>query len=608
MTVALRAAMPEKIEAQNRMQKEWLNTKPGPSKGDKELSDKLDKVRKMISDQSEEDVTDKDQRSLDEKMAEVFQAAGKDWYKIEEVVADKFRELEKEAEALEEAETNTPLAGLVVCIAKKIAQMNKELEGIVEELGGSVADHLDLSVSHFIFQGKAKDLSKEFRAAKEAGKYIVSPDWIYMCRSERRKVDESAFPHTYNTRASQSFSQTGSQRAAGRNKTRVTKDKLPQPVFEEGNEEETMDTEAGDDTAATHIIAEETPVNKKVGSSYKKDIRALESLMENMKNSPSISLTSKHKPMKLDMTEEHTPTATPNNKEEKDKESQVLWVDPEEERKREALALKLSLETQDFGSLGSINFSENMTAAMETDVHRVFMFAGGIEEKEMQEAVAKLGGEVNTKGYFEPSTTHIITAKVNRSEKMLGCIAAGRWVLHPSYLKDSLDAGLWLQEENYEWGNPENKFLDLTGDGLDVRMSVASRRRRLAEMRGEPRIFNGIQAFLGLPSQKQGPFSRLLIAGGGRVLDDLSTDNLEDITHVLTENKYFSLVKGKMSTLGEFCIPVIQPVYLSDYLTSEKHPAVDKYLVDEYRSLWEGRKRTRVTTDTPTNPGKKNRI
>ena len=47
------------------------------------------------------------------------------------------------------------------------------------------------------------------------------------------------------------------------------------------------------------------------------------------------------------------------------------------------MKLYFSLETQDFGSLGSINFSENMTAAMETDVHRVFMFAGGIEEKEV---------------------------------------------------------------------------------------------------------------------------------------------------------------------------------------------------------------------------------
>ena len=28
---------------------------------------------------------------------------------------------------------------------------------------------------------------------------------------------------------------------------------------------------------------------------------------------------------------------------------------------------------------------------------------------------------------------------------MLGCIAAGKWVLHPSYLDDSLAAGIWLQ-------------------------------------------------------------------------------------------------------------------------------------------------------------------
>ena len=42
----------------------------------------------------------------------------------------------------------------------------------------------------------------------------------------------------------------------------------------------------------------------------------------------------------------------------------------------------------------------------------------------MQEAVAKLGGEVNTKGYFEPSTTHIITAKVVVNASMSDSLAA----------------------------------------------------------------------------------------------------------------------------------------------------------------------------------------
>ena len=34
-TAVLRAAMPEKIEAQKRMQKEWSDIKPGPSRADK---------------------------------------------------------------------------------------------------------------------------------------------------------------------------------------------------------------------------------------------------------------------------------------------------------------------------------------------------------------------------------------------------------------------------------------------------------------------------------------------------------------------------------------------------------------------------------------------
>ena len=52
----------------------------------------------------------------------------------------------------------------------------------------------------------------------------------------------------------------------------------------------------------------------------------------------------------------------------------------------------------------------------------------------MQEAVAKLGGEVNTKGYFEPSTTHIITAKVVVNASMSDSLTACLFPVCMSYL------------------------------------------------------------------------------------------------------------------------------------------------------------------------------
>ena len=42
---------------------------------------------------------------------------------------------------------------------------------------------------------------------------------------------------------------------------------------------------------------------------------------------------------------------------------------------------------------------------------------------------------------------------------MLCCIASGRWILHPTYLKDSRAAGIWLQARILDLKNSQFKFV-----------------------------------------------------------------------------------------------------------------------------------------------------
>ena len=50
--------------------------------------------------------------------------------------------------------------------------------------------------------------------------------------------------------------------------------------------------------------------------------------------------------------------------------------------------------------------------------------------------MSKLGGSISEMGaQFDPAATHVIAAKVSRSEKLLCSVASGRWVVHPSYLQ-----------------------------------------------------------------------------------------------------------------------------------------------------------------------------
>ena len=52
---------------------------------------------------------------------------------------------------------------------------------------------------------------------------------------------------------------------------------------------------------------------------------------------------------------------------------------------------------------------------------------------------------------FAAEATHLLTASPKRTEKFLGAIACGMWILKPTYLDAYEKAGKWVSEEAYEW-------------------------------------------------------------------------------------------------------------------------------------------------------------
>ena len=52
-------------------------------------------------------------------------------------------------------------------------------------------------------------------------------------------------------------------------------------------------------------------------------------------------------------------------------------------------------------------------------------------------------------------------------------------------------------------------------------------------------------------------------------------------------------------------VPVLKPVYLSEFLTSVSAPDLEQFMIEEFKTHWEGRKRNRISTDTPTSASKK---
>ncbi|KAG0236365.1 DNA topoisomerase 2-binding protein 1, partial [Actinomortierella wolfii] len=96
-------------------------------------------------------------------------------------------------------QTDTPLAGLVLCVTSKALSEQPDLITIIQDLGGQVVRQYNQSITHVVHKAaKAKDTFRDCRQAKKDNKHVVAPQWVLQCRDERKRVDERLFPETYD--------------------------------------------------------------------------------------------------------------------------------------------------------------------------------------------------------------------------------------------------------------------------------------------------------------------------------------------------------------------------------------------------------------------------
>jgi hypothetical protein len=66
--------------------------------------------------------------------------------------------------------------------------------------------------------------------------------------------------------------------------------------------------------------------------------------------------------------------------------------------------------------------------------------------------IQELGGEYIEVEYYTNACTHLVVGRASRTEKFLGACAAGKWVLHKSYMEACRAERRFIEEEGYEWG------------------------------------------------------------------------------------------------------------------------------------------------------------
>ncbi|WAR05209.1 TOB1A-like protein, partial [Mya arenaria] len=170
--------------------------------------------------------------------------------------------------------------------------------------------------------------------------------------------------------------------------------------------------------------------------------------------------------------------------------------------------------------------------------------------------VEELGGKVLDCAQFNKACTHLVINKITRNEKFLACIASGKWVLHKSYFDACREAGKFVQEDFYEWGNEGT---------MSLVKNMESTVRLLASAAHDWRIKTH--------QQRLGSFTRLLAAGGATVLNVKPPypSNLE-ATHALVELHKLPLSETDLEKLVSWGCLCLLPEYISGFLCN---PDVD---------------------------------
>ncbi|XP_066258157.1 DNA topoisomerase 2-binding protein 1-A [Euwallacea similis] len=192
---------------------------------------------------------------------------------------------------------------------------------------------------------------------------------------------------------------------------------------------------------------------------------------------------------------------------------------------------------------------------------KIFMFSG-IEinlREELTTYVKDLGAVVLTSVSYDPSVTHLICPRLAKNEKTLASMAAGKWILDVSYIEKSKAAGRFLEEEEFEFGNPNARANVSFGkeDGGPYFW------RREVSRRGYG-AFNDMRAIV--VAESRIPIINVIKAGGGIIVNvEPPFDDAIHATHCLLEIKMVKDFSAYVP-LAQQGIKCFNTVYVNDYL------------------------------------------
>ncbi|XP_017035833.3 DNA topoisomerase 2-binding protein 1-A [Drosophila kikkawai] len=208
---------------------------------------------------------------------------------------------------------------------------------------------------------------------------------------------------------------------------------------------------------------------------------------------------------------------------------------------------------------------------------------GDDDEKraELSERITQLGGRLceNLVNY-DSACTHLLCERPNRGEKMLACIAAGKWILHTQYIDQCHARGHFIDEALYEWSNPRALNLPkLTPEEEPIAAAVHRWRTELGTQGGG--AFTGYRVILSINERSGAAIRNVLRAGGACILEPKSpfaSDPLATTaTHCFVDVKTMPLAARDLAHLLQRGVRVLSQIAINKYLMNGREADLSKY-------------------------------
>ncbi|XP_034950082.1 DNA topoisomerase 2-binding protein 1 isoform X2 [Chelonus insularis] len=218
---------------------------------------------------------------------------------------------------------------------------------------------------------------------------------------------------------------------------------------------------------------------------------------------------------------------------------------------------------------------------------RKFMLSGLKERALYEKIIKELGGEVSTVGNFDITATHLLCLRPTRNEKMVGSIASGKWILHCSYVRECEKAGKFIDEDEFEWGNPRSIYASELDNEQERQLALAAHKWRIKLSGKNSGAFHDMVAMLMVSKEKYATFERLIKAGGGTVVEakpPYNSPNGKKVTHCFIQmNQLEQPVDWAMlASKGILCYV---PTYLNKFLTMDYSDPKD-HVIPEFKKYF----------------------